>query len=92
MIAAAVARCPLSCPLCDVMVDEIRGSDWAVHCLPPNQVEVMSTRLRSHGWDTIQHDYGWQVCGSTYHVHELSNSTPGSGCIHVDPYVDTPIL
>ena len=37
------------------------------------QVEVMSTRLRVHGWDTILHDYGWQVCGSTFHVHDLSN-------------------
>ena len=50
------------------------------------QVDVMATRLRPHGWDTVQHDYGWQVCGSTYHVHDLSNSTNGSGCVHVDQY------
>ena len=46
----------------------------------------MATRLRPFGWDTVLHDYGWQVCGSTYHVHDLSNSTPGSGCVHVDQY------
>ena len=50
------------------------------------QVEAMATRLRSHGWDSILHDYGWQVCGSTYHVHDLPNGTLGSGCIHVDEY------
>ena len=26
------------------------------------------------------------MCGSTYHVHDLSNGTLGSGCIHVDQY------
>ena len=50
------------------------------------QVEVMATRLRPHGWNSILHDYGWQVCGSTYHVHDLSNGTAGSGCVHVDQY------
>jgi hypothetical protein len=50
------------------------------------QVQAMATRLRPFGWDTIQHDYGWQVCGSTYHVHDLPNGSAGSGCIHVDQY------
>ena len=50
------------------------------------QVEAMATQLRPHGWTTVLHDYGWQVCGDTYHVHKVSNSTPGSGCIHVDQY------
>ena len=51
-----------------------------------NQVDAMATKLRPWGWDTIQHDYGWQVCGSTFHVHDIANSTNGSGCIHVDQY------
>jgi hypothetical protein len=42
------------------------------------QVEAMADKLRPHGWTHILHDYGWQVCGTTYAVHE--------GCIHVDPY------
>jgi alpha-galactosidase len=42
------------------------------------QVEAMADKLRPHGWTHILHDYGWQVCGTTYAVKE--------GCIHVDPY------
>ena len=40
------------------------------------QVEAMATTLRPHGWTHVLHDYGWQVCGTTYAVHE--------GCIRVD--------
>ena len=47
---------------------------------------VMATRLRPHGWDTVLHDYGWQVCGGTYDLHPLSNGSLGSGCVHVDQY------
>jgi len=50
------------------------------------QVGVMATRLRPHGWDTVLHDYGWQVCGGTYDLHPLSNGSLGSGCVHVDQY------
>ena len=46
----------------------------------------MATRLRPHGWDTVLHDYGWQVCGGTYDLHPLSNGSLGSGCVHVDQY------
>ena len=42
------------------------------------QVNAMSTTMRPHGWTHVMHDYGWQVCGSTYAL-EL-------GCIHVDKY------
>ena len=40
------------------------------------QVEAMASTLRPHGWTHILHDYGWQVCGTTYAVKE--------GCIRVD--------
>jgi alpha-galactosidase len=40
------------------------------------QVEAMATTLRPHGWTHVLHDYGWQVCGTTYAVKE--------GCIRVD--------
>lgn len=40
------------------------------------QVEAMATTLRPHGWTHVLHDYGWQVCGTTYAVQE--------GCIRVD--------
>jgi hypothetical protein len=38
------------------------------------QVEVMSTQLRSHGWDTVLHDYGWQVCVELYPIVTLQYS------------------
>ena len=34
------------------------------------QVEAMATTLRPHGWTHVLHDYGWQVCGTTYAVKE----------------------
>lgn len=42
------------------------------------QVDAMAEKLRPHGWTHILHDYGWQVCGTTYNITE--------GCIRVDQY------
>lgn len=42
------------------------------------QVEAMAKILRPHGFTHILHDYGWQVCGDTYHIQ--------MGCVHVDQY------
>ena len=42
------------------------------------QVNAMSETMRPHGWTHVMHDYGWQVCGSTYAIE--------AGCIHVDAY------
>ena len=41
------------------------------------QVEAMADTLRPHGFTHVLHDYGWQVCGTTYAIQ--------NGCIHVDP-------
>lgn len=49
------------------------------------ETEFMSKRLREHGWTHVLHDYGWQVCGSTYNLTPISK--PGKlGCYHTDQY------
>jgi alpha-galactosidase len=42
-----------------------------------SQALAMSTQLKPFGWNLILHDYGWQVCGSTF--------DPQMGCVRVDP-------
>ena len=41
-----------------------------------DQVEAMAMHLRAHGWTHILHDYGWQVCGTTFNLQQ--------GCVRVD--------
>lgn len=45
----------------------------------------MATKLRPHGWTHVLHDYGWQVCGSTYNLTPISTPTK-LGCYHLDQY------
>ena len=51
----------------------------------------MATRLRPHGWTHILHDYGWQLCGTTYNVQPVAGpttneSTPYPGCLFIDGF------
>mmetsp|Transcript_128507 Transcript_128507/g.240440 ORF Transcript_128507/g.240440 Transcript_128507/m.240440 type:complete len:527 (+) Transcript_128507:100-1680(+) len=50
-----------------------------------HEAEFMANRLRQHGWTLVLHDYGWQVCGTTYNITPISTPTK-LGCYHLDQY------